>query len=52
MDAWINGYGMPKLDDSQDIYNTSAKLQDGVTTISFTRKRISKDKSQVSSQIR
>lgn len=43
MDTWITGYTQPLLDASQDIYNTNGRLQDGVTTLSFTRKRISND---------
>lgn len=43
MDTWITGYTQPLLDSSQDIYNMSGKLADGVTTLSFTRKRITND---------
>jgi hypothetical protein len=43
MDTWIGGYTSPLLDTSQDIYNTSGRIQDGVTTLSFTRKRLSSD---------
>lgn len=43
MDTWIKGYLQPELD-HQDIYNTSGKIVDGVTVLSFTRKRISNDK--------
>lgn len=43
MDTWIGGYTSPLLDASQDIYNMSGRIQDGVTTLSFTRKRLSSD---------
>lgn len=40
MDTWINGYSPPRLDvPNQDIYDVSGKVQDGITTLSFTRKR-------------
>lgn len=48
MDTWISGYTQPFLDGSQDIYNTNGKLQDGVTTLSFTRKRVSNDERDLS----
>lgn len=43
MDTWISGYTQPLLDASQDIYNTNGKLEDGVTKLSFTRKRATND---------
>lgn len=43
MDTWIGGYTSPLLDTSQDIYNMSGRIQDGVSTLSFTRKRLSSD---------
>lgn len=43
MDTWIGGYTSPLLDTSQDIYNASGRIVDGVTTLSFTRKRLSSD---------
>lgn len=43
MDTWINGYTQPIVDTTQDIYNTSGKVIDGSTVLSFTRKRISND---------
>lgn len=48
MDTWISGYTQPLLDASQDIYNMSGKLADGVTTLSFTRKRITNDDKDLS----
>jgi hypothetical protein len=43
MDTWIGGYTSPLLDTSQDIYNMSGRIVDGVTTLGFTRKRLSSD---------
>lgn len=43
MDTWINGYNLPQLDEQQDIYNMSGKLEDGFTTLSFVRKRSTTD---------
>lgn len=48
MDTWLNGYGAPLLDDSQNIYNISGNLINGVTTLGFTRKRASTDKQDLS----
>lgn len=48
MDTWINGYSPPKLDDSQDIYNMSGRIQNGVTILDFSRKRESKDPQDLS----
>lgn len=47
MDTWIYSYLQPELD-RQDIYNTSGKIIDGVTVLSFTRKRISDDPKDLS----
>ena len=47
MDAWMSGYQNPIIDsptDKQDIYNASGRIENGVTTIEFTRKRETKDK--------
>lgn len=47
MDAWMSGYQNPIIDspsNKQDIYNTSGRIDNGVTTIEFTRKRETKDK--------
>lgn len=43
MDTWMSGYNPPLLDPSQDIYDTSGLIEDGVMTIRFSRKRITKD---------
>ena len=43
MDTWINGYSSPKLDDQQDITNTSGRIEKGVTVLEFTRKRVTRD---------
>lgn len=43
MDTWIKDYNQPLLDNSQDIYNKSGRIENGVTTLSFTRKRITND---------
>lgn len=48
MDTWINGYSPPKLDDNQDIYNASGSIQNGVTILEFTRKRITDDPQDLS----
>lgn len=48
MDTWINGYASPRLDDSQDIYNTSGRIKDGVTILDFYRKRETKDTKDLS----
>ncbi|XP_059615678.1 uncharacterized protein LOC132261124 isoform X2 [Phlebotomus argentipes] len=46
MDMWIVGKQSPILDSlpyRQDIYNTSGRIENGVTILEFTRKRISDD---------
>lgn len=43
MDTWIVGYSSPKLDDNQDIFNASGRIQDGKTTLEFSRKRVTSD---------
>lgn len=48
MDTWINGYSPPKLDDHQDIHNTSGSIKNGVTILEFTRKRTSNDPQDLS----
>jgi hypothetical protein len=48
MDTWINGYVLPLLDSSQGIYNANGHIVDGITTLSFTRKRISNDPKDLS----
>lgn len=42
-DMWAVGYTAPKLDASQDLSNTSGTADDGVTVLSFTRKRLTND---------
>lgn len=46
MDTWINGYNTPLVDD-QSIYNTTGKIADGVTTLSFVRKRNTNDERDI-----
>ena len=46
-DMWASGYQSPKLDDSQDLLNTSGRIEEGQMTLSFTRQRVTKDKQQV-----
>ncbi|XP_011304323.1 uncharacterized protein [Fopius arisanus] len=48
MDTWVSGYNMPLLDQSQDIMNYSGKLENGMTTLTFTRKRSTKDSNDLS----
>lgn len=48
MDTWINGYSSPRLDDSQDIYNTSGQIKNGITILDFYRKRETADKQDLS----
>jgi len=46
MDTFINGYSAPKLDDVQNIYNTSGRINNGVTVLEFIRKRNTSDTAQ------
>lgn len=48
MDTWISGYTSPVLDGSQDTINHSGKSENGISTIKFTRKRISRDTKDLS----
>lgn len=48
MDTWINGYTPPKLDDHQDIYNISGRIENGQTILEFVRKRVSNDPQDLS----
>lgn len=48
---WAVGYMAPKLDDSQDLINATGKIEDGKTTLSFIRQRLTKDKTQVNFEI-
>lgn len=43
MDTWIGGYTSPLLDISQDVTNATGSTVDGITTLSFSRKRITQD---------
>ncbi|CAB0003717.1 unnamed protein product, partial [Nesidiocoris tenuis] len=46
MDTWIVGQTSPRLDASQDVTNIKGKIVDGVTTLSFDRKRDTGDTEQ------
>lgn len=48
MDTWISGYNAPLLDPSQDVYNISGRIENGVTTLEFSRKRVTKDSKDLS----
>nr|CAI5819816.1 unnamed protein product [Callosobruchus analis] len=48
MDTWILGYQPPLLDPTQNIFNTSGKVVNGVTTLTFSRKRSSTDTKDLS----
>jgi hypothetical protein len=43
MDTWINGYTNPLLDPSQDLSNITGNTAEGLTTLSFMRKRSTGD---------
>lgn len=43
-DMWAVGYTAPKLDNKQDVTNTSGSADDGKTILSFNRKRTTSDK--------
>lgn len=47
MDMWTTTYLQPALDPRQDIFDKSGKLENGVTTISFSRKRDTGDKQDI-----
>lgn len=44
----MSGYNAPLLDPSQDIYNSSGRIENGATTLRFSRKRITKDNRDLS----
>lgn len=46
MDTWINGYSAPLLDDKQNIHSETGSTINGVTTLEFTRKRVTGDDKQ------
>ncbi|XP_067212529.1 uncharacterized protein [Linepithema humile] len=48
MDTWISGYNAPLLDPSQDVYNISGRIENGMTTLKFSRKRGTKDNKDLS----
>lgn len=48
MDTFIRGYNAPLLDSSQDVYNISGRIENGVTTLKFSRKRETKDNMDLS----
>lgn len=48
MDTWINGYSPPKLDDHQDIFNMTGRIENGQTYLEFIRKRVSNDAQDLS----
>ncbi|XP_075986210.1 DOMON-like domain-containing protein nahoda isoform X2 [Anticarsia gemmatalis] len=39
MDTWVSGYSAPRVDQRQDLSKEAGSLIDGVTTLSFVRKR-------------
>lgn len=45
-DMWAVGYMAPKLDESQDLINATGRIEDGKTTLTFQRQRVTKDKEQ------
>lgn len=48
MDTWISGYSAPLLDASQDISAITGSIVNGVTSLDFTRKRVSNDEQDLS----
>ena len=42
-DGWIVGYQVPTKDRKQTFSNDTGTMEDGVTTLTFVRKRQSKD---------
>lgn len=39
MDTWVTGYNAPSLDANQDVANWTGRINEGVTTLTFARKR-------------
>ncbi|XP_039765009.1 uncharacterized protein LOC120637291 isoform X2 [Pararge aegeria] len=39
MDTWVSGYAAPRLDPRQDLSGIKGSVEDGVTVLSFVRKR-------------
>jgi hypothetical protein len=48
MDTWISGYAAPLLDESQDVTGITGSFINGITTLDFTRKRITADQQDLS----
>ncbi|XP_073961160.1 uncharacterized protein isoform X2 [Choristoneura fumiferana] len=48
MDTWVSGYAAPRVDAHQDISKEAGSIIDGVTTLSFVRKRDTKDSKDLS----
>ncbi|XP_053620328.1 uncharacterized protein LOC128680882 isoform X1 [Plodia interpunctella] len=48
MDSWVSGYSAPRVDQRQDITKESGSTVDGVTTLSFVRKRNTGDQKDLS----
>jgi DOMON domain len=49
--CFSSSYTPPKLDDSQDVRNITGTYENGKTTLSFLRKRVTKDSEQASSEL-
>ena len=47
MDMWTTGYLQPILESSQDLTNMEGAIEDGFTTLKFTRKRNTGDNQDV-----
>lgn len=43
MDSWLRAYEAPPLDPIQNLYNMSAWRENGITTLRFSRKRVTGD---------
>lgn len=48
IDTWITGYTAPKQDDTQNVYNVSGRIENGVTFLEFQRKRETNDNHDLS----
>ena len=47
MDMWTTGYLQPILESSQDLSNMEGVIEDGITTLKFTRLRNTNDKQDI-----
>lgn len=47
MDMWTTGYLQPILESSQDLTNMEGIIEDGFTTLKFTRKRNTGDNQDI-----